>query len=94
MSTLSIKSSSNVLSPIGLVAIAAVLACVATFSSALLGLVDRWSAQEEYSHGFLIPVVAAWLLWTRRDALRASIGRPSLAGPCLILLAIVHACSR
>ena len=92
MSTLSIRSSSNVLSPIGLVAIAAVLACVATFSSALLGLVDRWSTQEEYSHGFLIPVVAAWLLWTRRDALRASIGRPSLAGPCLILLAIcMHA---
>jgi exosortase D (VPLPA-CTERM-specific) len=88
MSTLSIKSSPNVLSPMGLVAIAAVLVCMATFSSALFELVRRWNSQEEYSHGFLIPVVAAWLLWTRRDALRASVGKPSLAGPCLILLAI------
>ena len=32
--------------------------------------------------------MSAWLLWTRRDALRASVGRPSLAGPALILLAL------
>jgi exosortase len=31
----------------------------------------------------------AWLLWTRRDALIASIGRPSWTGPALILLAAV-----
>ena len=43
--------------------------------------------QEEYSHGFLIPFIAGWLLWTRRDALMASIGQPSWAGPLLILLA-------
>ena len=44
----------------------------ATYSEPLLELVHRWSTQEEYSHGFLIPVIVAWLLWTRRDALRAS----------------------
>ena len=61
------------------------------FSDALLELVKRWSAEEEYSHGFLIPVVSAWLLWTRREALLASIGRPSWAGPVIIVLAIaVH----
>src|SRR5664279_4203901 len=59
------------------------------FSGALLELVRRWSTQEEYSHGFLIPVIAAWLLWTRRDALLASIGRPSWTGPILILLATI-----
>ena len=47
------------------------------------------SHEEEYSHGFLIPIVAAWLLWTRRDALRASIGRPVWTGPILILFAMV-----
>ena len=55
----------------------------------LLELVHRWIAQEEYSHGFLIPVIVAWLLWTRRDAILASIGRPSWTGPALILLAAV-----
>jgi exosortase D (VPLPA-CTERM-specific) len=59
------------------------------FSDSLLELVRRWHDQEEYSHGFLIPIIAAWLLWTRRDALLASIGRPSWSGPGLILLAAV-----
>ena len=50
----------------GLPLVMAVLVSLAVFSGALLELVGRWSRQEEYSHGFLIPVVAAWLLWTRR----------------------------
>ena len=65
----------------------ALLACFAVFSESLLELERRWSAQEEYSHGFLIPVIVAWLLWTRRDAIVASIGRPSWTGPVLILIA-------
>jgi exosortase D (VPLPA-CTERM-specific) len=68
--------------------ITALLAAIA-FRGALLELVRRWTNQEEYSHGFLIPLVVAWLLWTRRDALLASIGRPSWTGPLLILLAMI-----
>ena len=60
---------------------------VAAFSGGLLELVRRWSAQEEYSHGFLIPVVAAWMLWSRRDAIVASVGKPSWIGVALIFLA-------
>src|ERR1019366_6008769 len=67
----------------------AVLVALVAFSGPLLELVNRWIKQEEYSHGFLIPVIVAWLLWTRRDALIASIGRPSWTGPALILLAAV-----
>jgi exosortase D (VPLPA-CTERM-specific) len=62
---------------------------LAGFSGALLELVRRWTRQEEYSHGFLIPIVVMWLLWTRRDALFASIGRPAWTGPVLILFAMV-----
>jgi exosortase D (VPLPA-CTERM-specific) len=55
------------------------------------GLWHRWTTQEEYSHGFLIPVISAWLLWTRRDALAASVGVPSRSATwgavALILLA-------
>jgi len=64
-----------------------VLISLIAFSEPLLELVRRWRTQEEYSHGFLIPVIVAWLLWTRREALLASIGRPSWTGPVLILLA-------
>jgi exosortase D (VPLPA-CTERM-specific) len=72
----------------GLIAAVALVVALAAFGGALWELVLRWAYQEEYSHGFLIPVVAAWLLWTRRDALRASIGQPSWAGALVILLAM------
>ena len=61
----------------------------AAFSGGLLSLVERWSRQEEYSHGFLIPLVAAWMLWSRRDAVIASIGKPSWAGPAVIFVAAI-----
>src|SRR5262245_24671808 len=64
-----------------------VMIALAAFRGGLWELVTRWSRQEEYSHGFLIPLIAAWMLWARRDALRASVGRPSWAGPVVILLA-------
>jgi exosortase D (VPLPA-CTERM-specific) len=70
-----------------LVFIAALLAAVG-FSGALSELVRRWATQEEYSHGFLIPLVTAWLLWTRRDALLASVGQPAWTGAVLMLLAM------
>ncbi len=35
-----------------------------------LALMVRWWSQEEYNHGYLIPVVALYLLWLRADDLR------------------------
>jgi exosortase D (VPLPA-CTERM-specific) len=81
----SIKPSSPVNWMLGLVA---VLLAAAAFRGALLELFRRWSSQPEYSHGFLIPLVASWLLWTRRGALLASMGRPSWLSALFILLAM------
>jgi exosortase D (VPLPA-CTERM-specific) len=64
-----------------------VLAAILVFRSALAELVQRWQTQEEYSYGFLIPPIVGWLLWSRRDALVASIGQPSLIGLALIAIA-------
>jgi len=71
-----------------LVFVASLLAAFA-FRGALFELVQRWTTQEEYSHGFLIPLVTGWLLWTRRDALLASVGRPAWSGAVVVLLAMV-----
>ena len=71
----------------GALAAISILVCLVAFSGALRELVHRWSVQEEYSHGYLIPFISAWLLWTRREALRANMGRPSWSGLALILLA-------
>jgi exosortase D (VPLPA-CTERM-specific) len=67
----------------------AALLGLAGYSGALSELVRRWSTQEEYSHGFLIPIVAVWLLWTRRSVVLANIGRPAWTGPAIILLAMI-----
>jgi len=73
----------------GFVALAAVVAAGGVFYGALAELVRRWIAQDEYSHGFFIPAIVLWLLWMRRDALVASLGRPSWFGLSLILVAMV-----
>src|SRR5215471_10523692 len=70
-----------------LLAAVVVIAAFVAFSGGLLELVIRWGKQEEYSHGFLIPFVSAWMLWSRRDALVASIGQPSWIGPVVIFVA-------
>src|SRR5690242_8654601 len=88
MSTLTIKQPSASYLLVPLLAVAAVVVSVAAFGDSLRYLVDRWRGQEEYSHGFLIPLISIWLLWMRRDALRASIGKPSLLGIALILVAV------
>src|SRR5262245_40437111 len=67
----------------------AVLIGLAAFSGGLLELVNRWSRQEEYSHGFLIPVVAAWMLWARREAVVASLGEPSWTGMVAVFVAAI-----
>jgi exosortase D (VPLPA-CTERM-specific) len=72
---------------LGVVALAAAIIAVAAFQGALAELVARWIRQDEYSHGFFIPLITLWLLWTRRSALRESLGRPSLGGVALVLLA-------
>jgi len=54
----------------------AFLACL----GGLAELVERWHRQEEYSHGYFIPLISLWLLWSRREALVASKGQPSRWG--------------
>ena len=43
-------------------------------------LVRIWSTDSNYSHGFLIPPIAAFLAWERRDRFLAAPLKPSQAG--------------
>jgi EpsI family protein len=45
-----------------------------------------WWRDKEYSHGFLVPFIAAYLAWVRRDYLASLAARPApLAGGAVIL---------
>ncbi len=61
---------------------------IAVYWGGLTELVTRWNRQEEYGHGFFIPLISLWLLWQRREALRVGVGQPSLWGFVLLALAV------
>ncbi len=55
----------------------------------LENLFERWNKQEEYSHGYFIPLVTGWMLWQRREALLDGFGAPSWLGVAAILISAV-----
>ncbi len=68
------------------------LAAIALLYAPVVPAMARdWSTDENYSHGFLIPLISAYLLWTRRhdlaEALRGA--RPSVFGLLGCLAALV-----
>lgn len=72
------------------VAASAVLAAYLCYDSLAL-MVDWWSNREEYSHGFLIPVISAYLVWQRSDRLRELPFTGSWAGVALAVGGLVLA---
>jgi exosortase len=47
-------------------------------------LVRAWSTDTNYSHGFLIPPIAAFLAWERRERFIAAPARPAIAGLVIV----------
>jgi len=76
---------------VGLVAAITVVLGGFVFAIALKELARRWEVQEEYSHGYFIPIISLWLLWSRRQAIVGSIGTPSWLGPiCILVAGVMH----
>jgi exosortase A len=59
------------------------------YAGTLKILIDVWRHNPNYSHGFLIPPVAAWLLWRDRAALREATSPGSWLGIVLLLAAVL-----
>jgi len=53
------------------------------------GLVGQWRHDENYSHGFLVVPFAAFVAWTRRDALRRARSNPSWGGLVLLVISLL-----
>ena len=66
----------------------AVVALTLMFQSTFLFLYVQWLEREEYSHGFLIPLVSAFLLWQRRAQFAQLPLRGSWAGVMLVFLGL------
>jgi exosortase len=45
------------------------LAFFALYNHTIIKLVGDWSTDQNFSHGFLIPVIAAYMIWNKKDSL-------------------------
>jgi exosortase len=68
-----------------LVVVGAVLALV--YSGVVVKLVHDWLTIPDFSHGLFLPLVSAYLLWTRRDELSRICPKPSSVGFAIVLFA-------
>src|SRR5205807_2387570 len=77
-------SSPALVSVVGLLA-----AVIWSYWTTLSAMADRWARDPQYSHGFLVPVFAALVLWFRRDRLKKATWEPSLLGLPVLLAGVV-----
>lgn len=66
----------------------AVVAAVAAFLPGLRFMVANWEQVEEYSYGYFIPVISAFLIWQKSETLRRQELRGSWRGLPLLALAL------
>jgi exosortase len=70
--------------------VAILLALTAWLYAPILGrLVGQWWSDPNFSHGFFVPVFAAYVLWQDRTRLGAIKSAPSIWGLPLILLSLL-----
>lgn len=65
-------------------------ALVFTYAFVLSKLANTWWNDENYSHGLLIPIIIAYILWSLRDRLSREEAKPStLWGAAAVVLALL-----
>jgi exosortase len=57
----------------------------ATFSH----MVDRWTHDPQYSHGFVVPIFALVVLWSRREMFKRMTWKPAWGGLGLLAIGVV-----
>jgi len=62
-----------------------VAAVIALYAPVLVHLVNQWYTDADYSHGFLVPFLSAYLIWQRRDKLAQVVRHPSNWGLLVVV---------
>jgi exosortase D (VPLPA-CTERM-specific) len=61
---------------------------IAAFAGGLQELIVRWNKQEEYGHGYMIPLIALYFIWQRKEFIKRTDFSPSWIGLVIVLLAL------
>src|SRR6266404_576512 len=65
-----------------------VAALLWAYWTVLREMAERWFDDPQYSHGYLVPIFSAYLLWARRDRIRNVRPVPSWWGVVLLLAGV------
>ena len=55
----------------------------------LHSMVSDWADKKEYSHGFLIPLISGYVMWTKRNTLRNTPITPDIKGLFVLIAGII-----
>ena len=67
----------------------AVALAILGYSNSLGNLVLRWNTEEEYSHGYLIPLVSLLFIWEQRAKFQENEFQASWLGPAILVIALL-----
>lgn len=59
------------------------------FAPALVGMAEVWATVDYYSHGFLVPAVAIWAAFRKRESLAEAPARPDRRGFAVLGIALL-----
>lgn len=71
--------------PIGLF----LLSFVFLYYDTIIGMIEDWNTNDNYSHGFLVPFITVYLIWNIRDKLSVTPILPSYNGLYLLIGSLV-----
>ncbi len=77
------------LSPLAIAILCGVISAIVLSYDGLAEAVRRWGTQEEYSHGYLIPLVSLYILWEKRFDLAEDLKPGSWWGLPVVVLALI-----
>jgi len=65
-----------------------ILLFIGLYLQIMTGLIAEWWSDSNYSHGFLVPLVSAYLVWKKKDKLKLLERKKSYFGFLILLLGL------
>jgi len=71
------------------IAVALTAAIGLMYAGVVSSLIQQWSSDDNYSHGFFVLPLAAYFAWERREQLAVAARRPSVLGLLVIIASLL-----
>lgn len=69
-------------------AVIIILPFIALYYHTFDKLIQDWSTDDNYSHGFLVPFITGYMIWQKKEELREQISKPSNWGIMVIFIGV------